>query len=219
MNLKHSLASNVSNPIPEDVLMNKKVKKGFIMLLIVLLLDLVISLIFNLLNIIFLNEKTLRNKLILVFIFLFIFYIFFIIMFYIKKSNILYFLIFGFCLLIFTIFEFYYQIKIMKNTDKYMKDRYINYNLDVFILISIIVSVVVRFVIIYCLKSYKLKLFKLENFQRLIEHENFVEKIENRVDKSNRWSEASKKTNSYLYNSSAEINESKGNNNYINESK
>jgi uncharacterized protein YxeA len=79
-----------------------------------------------------------------------------------------------------------------------MKDDYEKKNFDLIIFTFIILSLIIRIIILIVLYKYKNKLSNYEKFQRFVDHENFIERIENKVDKSSniRWSDASK-MNSY----------------------
>jgi len=196
MNLKHSLASNVSAPIPEDELMKKKVKIGSLILIFISITDLIITIFANIMNLIYFQEF--KYDYFFPFIILTLLYIFFIIIFLFINSQCICRLLFlyGILLIFYFVFEFYYQIKIIGNLSEYMKDNYKKNNFDLIIFAFIILSLIIRISILIVLYKYKNKLSNYEKFQRLIDHENFIENIENKVDKSNiRWSDASKKNN------------------------
>lgn len=196
MNLKHSIASNVSAPIPEDELMKKKVKIKSLIFILISISDLIITLFANVMNLIYFQEF--KYDYFIFFISLTLLYVlFFVIFLFINSQCICRLLFFYAILLIFYFaFEFYYQIQIINNL-KDMKDDYEKNNFDLIIVSFIILSFIIRIIILIVLYKYKNKLSNYEKFQRLIDHENFIENIENKVDKSNvRWSDASKKNNS-----------------------
>ncbi len=195
MNLKNSYASNISAPIPEDEMIKKKVRNGFFIFVFITFADLIITLFTHIMNLIFFyNFKYDYLTYFIIFILLYVF--FFIIFLFINSQCIGHLLIFyGFFLFMYFIFEFFYQIKIMKNISDFMKKDYEKYNFDLIILTLIILSLIIRIFILFVLFQYKNKLSNYEKYQRLVEHENFIEKIGNKVDKSNvRWSGASKNT-------------------------
>jgi hypothetical protein len=194
----NSYASNISAPIPEDVIIKKKVKIRYLIYIFITFADLLISLFTNIMNLIFfLNFK--YDYLIYFIIFIILHVCFFIIFLFINSQFICCLLIFyGFLLYFYFIFEILYQIKIMKNLSDFMKKDYEKNKFDLIILTLIILSLIIRICILIVLFQYKNKLSNYEKFQRLVDHENFIERIENKVDKSGkssvRWSDASKKT-------------------------
>ena len=197
MNLKNSLASNVSAPIPEDEMMKKKVKNGSFVFIFITISDLIITLFTNIMNLIYLN-KFKYDYLTIFIIFLLLYVCLFIILLFINSQCICRLLFFyGLLLFIYFIIEISFQIKIMKDLSE-MKDDYKKYNFDLIIFTFIILSLIIRIIILFFLYKYKNKLSNYEKFQRFVDHENFIEKIENKVDKSSniRWSDASK-MNSY----------------------
>ena len=197
MNLKNSLASNVSAPIPEDEMMKKKVKNGSFVFIFITISDLIITLFTNIMNLIYLN-KFKYDYLTIFIIFLLLYVCLFIIFLFINSQCICRLLFFyGLLLFIYFIIEISFQIKIMKDLTE-MKDDYKKKNFDLIIFTFIILSLIIRIIILFVLYKYKNKLSNYEKFQRFVDHENFIEKIENKVDKSSniRWSDASK-MNSY----------------------
>ena len=197
MNLKNSLASNVSAPIPEDEMMKKKVKNGSFVFIFITISDLIITLFTNIMNLIYLNKF--KYDYLTIFIIFLLFYVcLFIIFLFINSQCICRLLFFyGLLLFIYFIIEISFQIKIMKDLSE-MKDDYKKYNFDLIIFTFIILSLIIRIIILFFLYKYKNKLSNYEKFQRFVDHENFIERIENKVDKSSniRWSDASK-MNSY----------------------
>ena len=197
MNLKNSLASNVSAPIPEDEMMKKKVKIGSFVFIFITISDLIISLFTNIMNLIYLN-KFKYDYLTIFIIFLLLYVCLFIIFLFINSQCICRLLFFyGLLLFIYFIIEISFQIKIMNDLTE-MKDDYEKKNFDLIIFTFIILSLIIRIIILIVLYKYKNKLSNYEKFQRFVDHENFIERIENKVDKSSniRWSDASK-MNSY----------------------
>jgi hypothetical protein len=197
MNLKNSLASNVSAPVPEDEMMKKKVKNGSFVFIFITISDLIITLFTNIMNLIYLN-KFKYDYLTIFIIFLLLYVCLFIIFLFINSQCICRLLFFyGLLLLIYFIIEISFQIKIMKDLSE-MKDDYQKKNFDLIIFTFIILSLIIRIIILIVLYKYKNKLSNYEKFQRFVDHENFIERIENKVDKSSniRWSDASK-MNSY----------------------
>jgi hypothetical protein len=196
MNLKNSLASNVSAPIPEDEMMKKKVKIGSFVFIFITISDLIITLFTNIINLIYFDEFK-YDYLTYFILFLLLYVCFFISFLFINSQCICRLLFFyGFLLFFYFFFEIFYQIKIMQNISDFMKDDYEKNNFDLIILTFIILSLVIRISILIVLYKYKNKLSNYEKFQRFVDHENFIEKIENKVDKSNiRWSDASKMNN------------------------
>ena len=197
MNLKNSLASNVSAPIPEDEMMKKKVKNGSFVFIFITISDLIITLFTNIMNLIYLN-KFKYDYLTIFIIFLLLYVCLFIILLFINSQCICRLLFFyGLLLFIYFIIEISFQIKIMNDLTE-MKDDYEKKNFDLIIFTFIILSLIIRIIILIVLYKYKNKLSNYEKFQRFVDHENFIERIENKVDKSSniRWSDASK-MNSY----------------------
>ena len=197
MNLKNSLASNVSAPIPEDEMMKKKVKNGSFVFIFITISDLIITLFTNIMNLIYLN-KFKYDYLTIFIIFLLLYVCLFIIFLFINSQCICRLLFFyGLLLFIYFIIEISFQIKIMNDLTE-MKDDYEKKNFDLIIFTFIILSLIIRIIILIVLYKYKNKLSNYEKFQRFVDHENFIERIENKVDKSSniRWSDASK-MNSY----------------------
>ena len=196
MNLKNSLASNVSAPIPEDEMMKKKVKNGSFVFIFITISDLIITLFTNIMNLIYFKEF--KYDYFIFFISLTLLYVFFFIIFLLINSQCICRLLFfyGILLIFYFAFEFYYQIQIINNLSDFMKDDYEKNNYDLIIVSFIILSFIIRIIILIVLYKYKNKLSNYEKFQRFVDHENFIEKIENKVDKSNiRWSDASKMNN------------------------
>ena len=197
MNLKNSLASNVSAPVPEDEIMKKKVKNGSFVFIFITISDLIITLFTNIMNLIYLN-KFKYDYLTIFIIFLLLYVCLFIIFLFINSQCICRLLFFyGLLLFIYFIIEISFQIKIMNDLTE-MKDDYEKKNFDLIIFTFIILSLIIRIIILIVLYKYKNKLSNYEKFQRFVDHENFIERIENKVDKSSniRWSDASK-MNSY----------------------
>ena len=196
MNLKNSLASNVSAPIPEDEMMKKKVKNGSFVFIFITISDLIITLFTNIMNLIYLN-KFKYDYLTIFIIFLLLYVCLFIIFLFINSQCICRLLFFyGLLLFIYFIIEISFQIKIMNDLTE-MKDDYEKKNFDLIIFTFIILSLIIRIIILIVLYKYKNKLSNYEKFQRFVDHENFIERIENKVDKSSniRWSDASKMNN------------------------
>jgi hypothetical protein len=206
MNLKNSLASNVSAPIPEDEMMKKKVKIGSFVFIFITISDLIISLFTNIMNLIYFDEFK-YDYLTYFILFLLSYVCFFISFLFINSQCICRLLFFyGILLIFYFAFEFYYQIQIINNLSDFMKDDYEKNNYDLIIVSFIILSFIIRIIILIVLYKYKNKLSNYEKFQRLIDHENFIENIENKVDKSSvRWSDASNKNNSNNFDNKEEI--------------
>ena len=206
MNLKQSIASNVSAPIPEDELMKQKVKIKSLIFILISISDLIITLFANIMNLIYFQKF--KYDYFIFFISLTLLYVFFFIIFLLINSQCICRLLFfyGILLIFYFAFEFYYQIKIINNLSDFMKDDYEKNNFDLIIVSFIILSFIIRIIILIVLYKYKNKLSNYEKFQRLIDHENFIENIENKVDKSSvRWSDASNKNNSNNLDNKEEI--------------
>jgi hypothetical protein len=184
MNLQKSIASNVSAPIPEDELMKQKVKIKSLIFILISISDLIITLFANIMNLIYFKEF--KYDYFIFFISLTLLYVFFFIIFLLINSQCICRLLFfyGILLIFYFAFEFYYQIQIINNLSDFMKDDYEKNNYDLIIVSFIILSFIIRIIILIVLYKYKNKLSNYEKFQRLIDHENFIENIENKVDKS-----------------------------------
>jgi hypothetical protein len=189
---KISIASQVSNPIPEDILIKKEMRKLLLISLFLLLSDMIICNIINVGLIYYCKNISKKNQ----FRFELFFVLFFIIFVYILlliKSTIIALIsviLYSFFGLVYFIYKLVFLLNLITsdNRENFKEDFYEKSDL-IFLFLNLVTLILRIFIVLY-LKNFIDNLNKIDELNRLIEHEKFIEDLGDKIDNGNntRWS-------------------------------
>jgi hypothetical protein len=186
---KISIASQVSNPIPEDVMIKVEIRKILIISLFLFLSDMIIC---NIINICLIHYVIVSNKkktyyfeIYFVLIYIFIIYILLLV----RKTifalvSIILYGIFG---LVYFIYKFINLLnEITTDQKENFKEEFYEEKDLIFFSLNLI-TFIIRIITEIYLKNYIDNLSKIDELNRLFEHEKFIEDLGNKIDNGNRW--------------------------------
>lgn len=185
-----SIASQVSNPIPEDTLIKKEIRKILIISLFLFLIDMILCNIINigLIHYVLISKK--KNlfffEIYFVLIYLFIIYILLLV----KKTIIalISIILYGIFGVVYFIYKFIYLLNEITTDQKVnFKENFYEENDIIFFSINLL-TFILRIIIEIYLKNFIDNLSKIDELNRLFEHEKFIEDLGNKIDNgNNRW--------------------------------
>ena len=181
--LKMSMGSDISNPMSDKALFNKENKRLYKIILLFLILDFILNelILFNDSDIISSDDK--RYAFILFFVFsLLTIFIYGLLSLFLYLKKVLLNKITRFSYLIIGILFYIYQVlsKLVFFSDK-------KFNLkpfDIIIFITIALTIIPRIVGFIYMKIYERTIIRIDNAKIAEEHENFIEKVVNKLDRS-----------------------------------
>ena len=184
-----SIASQVSNPIPEDVMIKKEIRKILIISLFLFLIDMILCNIINigLIHYVKNNKKNLFFfEIYFVLIYIFVIYILLLI----KKTIIalISIILYGIFGIVYFIYKFIYLLnEITTDHKENFKENFYEEKDLIFFSINLL-TLIIRIVIEIYLKNLIDNLSKIDELNRLFEHEKFIEDLGNKIDNgNNRW--------------------------------
>lgn len=185
--LKMSVGSIISNPISDEEIIFKEGKKKQIYILFCLIIDLLISISINSHDCYFYNdyEKIRLIKFIISSVIVFLIIIIFIFCVLLKRYVILLFTRFIYII----IGGIYYTIRLGIDLFNLADEEYFMEDIDIIFFFVNLLSIIPRVIAYLYMKIYSLDLIKLEETKRVEEHQNFIEKLVNRIEEGyTRWS-------------------------------
>jgi len=189
---KISIASQVSNPIPEDILIKKEIKKTLTISFFLLLSDMIICNIINIGLIYYSLIVSKKNQFRFEFFFVLFFIIFVYILFLIKSTiiSLISVILYSFFGLIYFIYKLVYLLNIITSDDRInFKEEFYEKSDLIFLFLNLVTLILRIFIVLY-LKNFIDNLYKIDELNRLLEHEKFIEDLGDKIDNgnNNRWS-------------------------------
>jgi len=199
------LSSRYSNPVTEWELTKSKRNKILTKSIILIVIDLLLSITLNILECIYLKNESTKIRLYIEIIILSVLYIAIIILLFLCNYILSFISLISFAIIggLYFIYKLYLQIKIIYNGNKdsseqteYNPSFYANY-FDMIQLTVYFLILIIRIFCFYFLVTFKDSVEKLDEINKLYDHENFIEKLasknsdrdsnENKFNNSDRW--------------------------------
>jgi hypothetical protein len=186
---KISIASQVSNPIPEDVMIKVEIRKILIILLFLFLSDMILCTIVNicLIHYVKINDKKKIYYFEIYFVLIYIILIYVLLL--VRKTflaliSVFLYGIFGF---IYFIYKFICLLQeITTDQKENFKEEFYEEKDIIFFSLNLF-TFIIRIIIVLYIKNYIDSLSKIDELNRLFEHEKFIEDLGNKIDNENRW--------------------------------
>ena len=186
---KISIASQVSNPIPEDVMIKVEIRKILIILLFLFLSDMILCTIVNicLIHYVKINDKKKIYYFEIYFVLIYIILNYVLLL--VRKTflaliSVFLYGIFGF---IYFIYKFIYLLQeITTDQKENFKEEFYEEKDIIFFSLNLF-TFIIRIIIVLYIKNYIDSLSKIDELNRLFEHEKFIEDLGNKIDNENRW--------------------------------
>ena len=186
---KISIASQVSNPIPEDVMIKVEIRKILIILLFLFLSDMILCTIVNicLIHYVKINDKKKIYYFEIYFVLIYIILNYVLLL--VRKTflaliSVFLYGIFGF---IYFIYKFICLLQeITTDQKENFKEEFYEEKDIIFFSLNLF-TFIIRIIIVLYIKNYIDSLSKIDELNRLFEHEKFIEDLGNKIDNENRW--------------------------------